>query len=242
MPSDGGAMIEATDLRFRWPGADHDCLAIDAFRVAAGSNVFLHGPSGSGKSTLLGLLAGVLLPSAGRVSLLGMAWAALSGSKRDARRADHVGYIFQQFNLLPYLSVLDNVLLPCRFSALRRDRAADASGSAAAAAARLLEQVGLQRGLWTRPAAQLSVGQQQRVAAARALIGRPEVVIADEPTSALDAALREGFMDLLLEQCRAAGSALVFVSHDERLAARFEHRLSLPEINRASVAVTQATA
>jgi putative ABC transport system ATP-binding protein len=235
-------MIEATDLRFRWPGADHDCIAIGTLCVAAGSNVFVHGPSGSGKSTLLGLLAGVLLPTAGRVSLLGMAWSALSGARRDAFRADHVGYIFQQFNLLPYLSVLDNVLLPCRFSALRRERAAGASGSAAAAAGRLLERVGLQRNLWTRAAAQISVGQQQRVAAARALIGRPDVVIADEPTSALDAALREDFMQLLLEQCRAAGSTLVFVSHDERLAARFEHRLSLPEINRASVAVAQATA
>jgi putative ABC transport system ATP-binding protein len=235
-------VIEVADLRFRWPGAQHDCIAIDALGVAAGSSVFLHGPSGSGKSTLLGLLAGVLLPSAGRVSLLGSAWAALSGSRRDAFRADHVGYIFQQFNLLPYLSVLDNVLLPCRFSALRRERAAAASHSAAAAAAQLLEQVALERSLWTRPAAQLSVGQQQRVAAARALIGRPDVVIADEPTSALDAALREGFMQLLLEQCRAAGSALVFVSHDERLAARFERQISLAEINRATGAPAQATA
>jgi putative ABC transport system ATP-binding protein len=233
-------VIDVADLRFRWPGAPRDCIAIDAFSVAAGSNVFLHGLSGSGKSTLLGLLAGVLLPSAGRVTLLGTAWAALSRSRRDAWRADHVGYIFQQFNLLPYLSVLDNVLLPCRFSALRRARAAGAAGSAAAAAAQLLEQVELQRELWLRPAAQLSVGQQQRVAAARALIGRPEVVIADEPTSALDAALRDGFMDLLLAQCRAAGSALVFVSHDERLAARFERQLSLAEINGASAVPQRA--
>ena len=145
-----------------------------------------------------------------------------------------MGYIFQQFNLLPYLHVLDNVTLPCRFSAVRRERAIQASGSPAAAAKQLLREVGLPEVLWHRLASQLSVGQQQRVAAARALIGRPEVVIADEPTSALDAALRDGFMDLLLGECRAAGSALVFVSHDERLAARFDARLSLADINRAA--------
>ncbi len=233
-------MIEVVDLRFRWPGAEHDCVAIEDFRVAAGSSLFLHGPSGGGKSTLLGLLAGVLLPQRGGVSLLGTPWAALSGARRDAFRADHVGYIFQQFNLLPYLSVLDNVLLPCRFSSSRRDRAGTGGGSPTAAAHQLLAQVGLDKALWTRPAAQLSVGQQQRVAAARALIGRPEVVIADEPTSALDAALRAGFMELLLGQCRASGSTLVFVSHDERLASRFEHQVSLNEINRAPTALEEA--
>ncbi len=177
----------------------------------------------------------MLLPRAGQVALLGTPWASLSGARRDAFRADHVGYIFQQFNLLPYLSVLDNVLLPCRFSALRRQRAAGMAGSAAASAAALLGRVGLSPALWDRPAAMLSVGQQQRVAAARALIGQPELVIADEPTSALDTALRDGFMDLLLQQCSAAGSALVFVSHDERLAARFDERLSLADINHAAL-------
>ncbi len=231
-------MIELDALRYRWPGAAHDCLAIDALRVDAGRTLFLHGPSGGGKSTLLGLLAGVLLPSAGTVSLLGTPWAALSGARRDAFRADHVGYIFQQFNLLPYLSVLDNVLLPCRFSALRRQRAAAAGGTPQAAAGALLQRVGLSDALWPRRAALLSVGQQQRVAAARALIGQPEVVIADEPTSALDSALRDSFMALLLQQCRDAGSALVFVSHDERLAALFDQSLSLPQINRATPELT----
>jgi putative ABC transport system ATP-binding protein len=226
-------VIELRDVRYAWPGAPTDCLAIDTLSVAAGRTLFLHGPSGGGKSTLLGLLAGVLLPSRGSVSLLGTCWSDLSGARRDAFRADHVGYIFQQFNLLPYLSVLDNVLLPCRFSALRRARATDDAGTPAASAQQLLQRVGLAPALWTRPAAQLSVGQQQRVAAARALIGRPEVLIADEPTSALDADRREGFMALLLEACRAAGSTLVFVSHDERLAARFDERLSLASVNRA---------
>ena len=223
-------MIAVDALRFRWPGAETDALDIAALAIEAGSAVFLHGPSGCGKSTLLGLLAGVLVPSGGRISLLGTDWAAMSGARRDAFRADHVGYIFQQFNLLPYLSVIDNVLLPCRFSALRAQRA----GAIVGAAESLLARVGLARPLWSRPAARLSVGQQQRVAAARALIGAPELVIADEPTSALDAPLRDGFMDLLLGECRTAGSTLVFVSHDERLASRFDRRLSLPEINHAA--------
>jgi putative ABC transport system ATP-binding protein len=227
-------VIGIEDLRFRWPGAAAECLHIDALSVDAGSTVFLYGPSGCGKSTLLGLLAGVLVPSSGRVSLLATAWSSMSGARRDAFRANHVGYIFQQFNLLPYLSVLDNVLLPCRFSASRAARAGASGEARHVAAESLLTHVGLAPALWPRPAALLSVGQQQRVAAARALIGAPELVIADEPTSALDAPLRDGFMDLLLRECRSAASTLVFVSHDERLAPRFDRQLSLASINRVA--------
>ena len=226
-------MLEIRDLRFAWPGSREDTLVLAGFSLAPGRRLFLHGPSGCGKSTLLGLMAGVLQASAGRVELLGQDWAALPGGRRDARRADHVGVIFQQFNLLPYLTVLDNVLLPCRFSALRAQRCTAGPG---AAARTLLQRVGLPEALWARRADALSVGQQQRVAAARALIGAPELVIADEPTSALDAALRDDFMALLMDACAAAGSTLVFVSHDERLAARFDSRLSLPALNRAAVA------
>jgi putative ABC transport system ATP-binding protein len=166
------------------------------------------------------------------VSLLSKPWAALPAGQRDARRADHVGVIFQQFNLLPYLTVLDNVLLPCRFSRLRASRC---TPGPEAAAQQLLQRVGLPAALWRRRADALSVGQQQRVAAARALLGSPELVIADEPTSALDAALRDDFMQLLLDACSTSGSTLVFVSHDERLAARFDERLSLPALNRAAL-------
>ena len=226
-------MLEIRDLHYAWPGAGSECLAIERLDIAAGRAVFLHGPSGCGKSTLLGLMAGVLVARRGQVSLLGQDWAKLPGGARDARRAEHVGVIFQQFNLLPYVSVLDNVLLPCRFSAARERRCV---GSAAAAAQALLERVALPAALWSRRADALSVGQQQRVAAARALIGRPELVIADEPTSALDAALRDDFMALLMGECHAGGSTLVFVSHDDRLAARFDERLSLPALNRAVAA------
>jgi putative ABC transport system ATP-binding protein len=227
-------VVEVAQLHYAWPGAPAEVLAIEHMALAAGSTTFLHGPSGCGKSTLLGLLAGVLLPGRGTVQLLGSDWAGMSGARRDAFRADHVGYIFQQFNLLPYLDLVDNVLLPCRFSALRAQRAVAQGGTARVAAESLLQRVGLDASLWPRRAAELSVGQQQRVAAARALVGAPEVVIADEPTSSLDAALRDDFMDLLLGACRAAGSTLVFVSHDQRLAARFDAQLSLPELNRAA--------
>jgi putative ABC transport system ATP-binding protein len=181
------------------------------------------------------LLAGVLSPQSGSVALLGQDWAALKAGQRDAFRADHVGVIFQQFNLLPYLSVLDNVTLPCRFSALRRSRC-QASGGPEAAAQKWLERMALPASLWARRADALSVGQQQRVAAARALMGQPELILADEPTSALDAALRDEFMDTLMQAARNAGSTLVCVSHDAQQAARFDVQWALPELNRAGVA------
>jgi putative ABC transport system ATP-binding protein len=220
-------------LRFAWPGMKAPCIDIEAFRITAGESVFLHGPSGCGKSTLLSLLAGVLVADEGRVTLLGHDWSQLSGAARDRCRVAHVGYIFQQFNLLPYLSVLDNVLLPCRFSQRRESQAAR-GGSSREQAENLLDQMGLDRHLWKRQAMQLSVGQQQRVAAARALIGQPEVVIADEPTSALDEDRREAFLDVLLTACLVNHSALVFVSHDQRIAQRFARHVLLPEINRAA--------
>ena len=227
------AVLAAEALRFTWPGVKTPCIDIEALRITAGESVFLHGPSGCGKSTLLSLLAGVLVADEGRVTLLGHDWSKLSGTQRDRARVAHVGYIFQQFNLLPYLSVLDNVLLPCRFSARRAAQAAR-NGSSRDEAEHLLDQMGLDRALWKRQALQLSVGQQQRVAAARALIGQPEVVIADEPTSALDEDRREAFLDVLLTACAVNHSALVFVSHDQRIAQRFARHVLLPEINRAA--------
>jgi putative ABC transport system ATP-binding protein len=208
-------VVDASDLRFRWPGAGADALVLPALTIAPAESIFLRGASGSGKSTLLGLLAGVLVPSAGSLKLLGQETKTLSGPARDRLRADHLGVIFQQFNLLPYLSVLDNVELALRFSPRRRAQAQ------AGDAGRLLGAMGLDAALWKRPAATLSVGQQQRVAAARALIGRPALILADEPTSALDDDARDAFLRLLKACCAEAGSALVFVSHDARLASHF---------------------
>ncbi|RZS53212.1 ABC transporter ATP-binding protein [Sphaerotilus mobilis] len=227
------ALVRLTEVRHGWPGQPRDVLDIATLELPAGQTAFVRGPSGCGKSTLLALLAGVQRARAGRVDLLGQDWAGLSASACDRRRADHIGIVFQQFNLLPYLSVLDNVLLPCRLSALRAQRAGADAARRERAALDLLDRVGLRGDLVTRRADRLSVGQQQRVAAARALIGAPELVLADEPTSALDEARRDAFMDLLLGACAEAGSTLVFVSHDARLAPRFDHVIDLPTLNRA---------
>lgn len=227
-------VVALSDLRFGWPRQTRPCLDIPALRVEAGETLFLHGPSGSGKSTLLSLIAGVLQAQAGQVRLLGTEWQTLPQRHRDRHRVDHVGYLFQQFNLLPYLSALDNVLLPCRFSRRRRDAALRQAATLSRAARRWLTDMDLDEATWQRPANTLSVGQQQRVAAARALIGQPELVIADEPTSALDEALRERFLDRLLAACRTAGSALILVSHDRRSAGRFDREISLSLLNRAA--------
>lgn len=228
-PPAAAPVLELRDLRFRWPGATRDLLRIDHFALAAGERVLLRGASGGGKSTLLALAAGVLVADAGRVALLGEDWRALGAGARDRRRADHIGVVFQQFNLLPYLSVLDNVRLAGSFSRTRR-------AQAVAGAEALLAALELDESLWRRPAHALSVGQQQRVAAARALYGRPALVIADEPTSALDEARRDAFMALLVRECSSAGSALLFVSHDARLASHFERVVDLPALNRAAAA------
>lgn len=222
-----GPVLAVQGLRHRWPGADQDLIDLPALRLAAGERLLLRGDSGSGKTTLLSLAAGVLPAAPGCVKLLGQDWADLSAGARDRRRADHIGYIFQRLNLLPYLSVIDNVLLPCRFSARRAARCGPGREAPRAEAEALLRRLDLEPALWARPAARLSVGQQQRVAAARALIGRPELVIADEPTSALDERRRDLFMDLLIGVCEAAQAALLFVSHDPRLAPHFPRVLDL---------------
>ena len=218
---------------FRWRPTLPPCLEIAEFRVAAGERVFLHGPSGSGKSSLLSLIGGVSLPERGQVRVLGTDLARLPGAARDRFRAEHLGFVFQLFNLIPYLSALDNIMLPCRFSARRRAAVEAAGGSVRDEARRLAKQLDLAPHLLDRSAAELSVGQQQRVAAARALIGRPQLVIADEPTSALDADRERAFLDLLLSECAATGAAVLLVSHDVRLADRFDRAVALPAINRA---------
>ena len=230
------AVVEIVDLRFRWSAASEFRLDIPSFAARAGERIFLYGSSGSGKSTLLGLLGGVLVPEQGRITLLGSELTRLRSSARDRFRADHIGFLFQQFNLVPYLSVIDNVLLPCRFSPRRAARASTAGGSPYDEARRLLTHLDLDESLHRREVTRLSVGQQQRVAAARALIGKPEIVIADEPTSALDAERQQAFLTLLARDCAAAGSTLLFVSHDRRLAAGFDRELSLPAIGQGTMA------
>jgi len=222
-------VVDLDDVRFSWHDAPPWVIDIQALRVSRGERVFLQGPSGSGKSTLLSLLAGVVTARAGTVHVLGRNLGALGGAERDRFRADHIGFIFQMFNLIPYLSVVENVALPCGFSQRRRARA---GGDIDAEAVRLLEHLDMGGAdLLRRQVTDLSVGQQQRVAAARALIGAPELVIADEPTSALDADRRQAFIDLLFRECERERSALIFVSHDASLASLFDRTLEFSRIN-----------
>ena len=206
-------------------------LDIPEFKISGGERLFIFGPSGSGKTTLLGLLAGVLRAQKGSVTVLGRDLTKMSNSERDFFRGSHVGYIFQQFNLIPYLTVLENIVLPCRLMRERRERLAGTT--AEREAGQLAARLGIEA-LLAAPVTNLSVGQQQRVAAARALIGRPEIVIADEPTSALDTDHRERFIELLFDSCRQQATTIIFVSHDRTLIPLFDRNVSLPEINRAA--------
>lgn len=232
------ALLDLDGVVFTWPGEASPVLHVDTLSVQAGERVFLHGPSGSGKSTLLNLVAGFLQPQQGTVSIDGTVVNRLSGHARDRFRGDHLGIVFQQFNLLPFLDVLGNVTLPCRFSRQRRLVAARTSGTPEAEASRLLEAMGLDPGALQRQSTmRLSVGQQQRVAVARALIGAPTLLLADEPTSALDSDTRDAFLQVLFDSLRETpDSALVFVSHDLSLAGQFDRHISLAQINRCGVA------
>ena len=224
--------IRLADVAFGY-GASPPVLALEEVIVAPGERVFIEGPSGSGKSTLLSLVGGVVAPSRGVVEVLGEEVSALPAAARDRFRAAHMGFVFQMFNLLPYLSVQDNVLLPCRFSEARAARAGDGRAALAEEAKRLLARLGLGEGFLQRSAASLSIGQQQRVAAARALIGRPALVIADEPTSALDADNRARFVQLLIDECAAVNATVLFASHDPANAALFDRHLSMRTMNAA---------
>ncbi|WP_102914878.1 ABC transporter ATP-binding protein [Phaeobacter inhibens] len=220
------AVLSLKDVNFSWPGADGFALGVAEFAVAAGETVLLLGESGSGKSTLLSLICGTVLPDRGQVRVAGADIASLSGSARDRFRAEQIGVIFQQFNLLPFGSVIDNILLPLRFAPKRRQRA----GAAVETARALCADLGLPSSLVHAKASSLSVGQQQRVAVARALIGQPPLILADEPTSALDANSQAAFLDLLFRQTAACEAALLMVSHDPRLAERFDRVVRMEDI------------
>lgn len=223
-------VVTMKNVQFSWPGRNAFAMTIADFSLQAREKVLLVGPSGNGKSTFLSLMCGVVSPRAGSIDVMGTDLAKLTSSARDRFRAEHFGIIFQMFNLLPYASVCDNVVLPLHFAANRKARAG-AGQTVEAEAARLLHSVGIEPEMMagTR-AANLSVGQQQRVAAARALIGSPEIVVADEPTSALDRNRQTQFLDLLFGEAASAGSAVIMVSHDETLAPRFDRVLNLNEI------------
>ncbi len=189
--------------------------------------MFLHGPSGCGKSTLLNLISGLLKPQSGDVKLLGKSLNLLNRSQKDAFRANNVGYVFQQFNLIPFLDVIENISLASHF-ATKKSRQLLIKQSH-----ELLNTLDIKEALWYKSVDQLSIGQQQRIAIARALINQPKILIADEPTSALDPANRSRFMSLLITLCAQHRMTLIFVSHDMTLSHHFDRVQALPSINAA---------
>lgn len=216
--------IKLHNLNYTFQGSSLPVLSIPAWQVARNERVFLQGESGSGKSTLLGLLAGLQLPSLGEVEILGARMSALGAGKRDRFRAKHLGVVFQQFNLIPYLSALENVLLAAQFGTLDRRGARQR-------AIELLESVNLPSSLHDRKAAALSIGQQQRVAIVRALINEPSLLLVDEPTSALDHNNRDAFLALLFDMLADMDCAMVFVSHDPTIGRLFDKHVRLAELN-----------
>ncbi len=224
------AAVDLVDLHFRWPNGP-EVLAIDRLSVLVGERVFIEGPSGSGKTTLLGIIGCVLRPTAGTIHLFSDDVTRLPNAARDRLRGEHIGFVFQLFNLVPYLSVLDNVVLPCAFAPARRARA-ERTGPIADQARGLLGRLGLTEEIIERRSVlELSIGQQQRVAVARALLGEPGLMICDEPTSALDADSRDQFIELVSAECARTSSSLLFVSHDRSLAGHFDRVVDLPLIN-----------
>ena len=199
-------------------------INIDQLDIESGERVFLYGPSGHGKSTLLNLTAGVLQANSGEVNVLGADLTKLSQSKRDNLRGEKIGYIFQIFNLIPYLTVKENIILPCLINKKRTNEDYNKQ------AEELIDSLGMREHI-NKKVTDLSIGQQQRVACARALIGNPQMIIADEPTSALDEKNTKEFMELIMREWEKRKFTLLFVSHDERLKSYFSRSISLPEIN-----------
>jgi len=220
--------IQLTDVHFSYPEApDNFILNINSWSVSAGEHVFIHGPSGGGKSTLLNLLSGMLTATSGKVNVLGERLGTMGARQRDRFRANHIGYIFQQFNLIPYIDAIDNIRLAYQFG--NNDR----QYSIADEIKSLLSAFHIPEIDWYKPVGQLSFGQQQRIAIARALINKPQVLIADEPTSSLDQNNRDNFMSALMTLVSKHNITLVFVSHDMSLANYFGRIDALSDINAA---------
>jgi len=223
-------MLEVANLKKGFVAPDgqrNEILDVAAFAVAAGEQVALRGESGSGKTTFLNIIAGIARADQGRVTIDGTMMTELSEPRRDRLRAEKLGYIFQTFNLLQGYTVLENVLLGMSFG----PRAADRDH-----ARECLDRVGLSARMQHYPR-QLSTGQQQRVAVARALANRPRLVLADEPTGNLDRAHARGALTLIREVCRENGAALLLVSHDETVLREFDRAHDFTTINRASGSV-----
>ena len=220
-------MIELRDLHFEYPGSRF-ALSVDGLDIASGETVAIVGPSGSGKTTLLNLIAGVALPGSGEVVVAGETLSKQGDSARRFFRIRQIGMVFQGFELLDYLNVLDNILLPLRIGGGLR-----VTPQACERAAALAEMVGIGDKLRRFPG-QLSQGERQRVAVSRALLLEPPLVLADEPTGNLDPSNKGLVLDLLLDYVADSGATLVTVTHDRELIPRFDRVLDISDLNQWS--------
>lgn len=233
--SSSNVLIEIRDLQFTYPSSqsrsNSPTLNIPEFSVLRGEQLFIHGPSGTGKTTLLEMLSGVLRPDQGSLKILGCDFARMPDRERDSFRAEHMGYVFQNFNLIPYLSVQENIELPLHLSQARKARLGTLDTQMVIRA--LCGNLGIAE-LLEKSVGELSVGQQQRVAVARALLGKPDLLLADEPTSALDHDHREKFLKLMFELSQLYGTTVVFVSHDRSIEKLFSRSLAFTLINQVN--------
>lgn len=219
-------IIQFSNIRFSYDKGQTLVLDIPNWQVCRGQHMFISGSSGSGKSTLLNLLSGINSPDSGELLMLGHSLTDMSTRELDKFRAKKVGVIFQQLNLIPYLSVMDNILLAAYF-ANKTEKSKILNKIQT-----LILQLNLCPSILTKQASELSVGQQQRVAIIRAMINEPEVLIADEPTSALDAQSKSAFLTLLFELVNTTNCTLLFVSHDNSLVSHFESVVTMSELNK----------
>ncbi len=199
-------------------------LGVSALRIGPGEKMAVTGPSGSGKTTLLNLLAGILVPSAGQIRVLKIEVSSLSAEDRQDFRALRMGLVFQEFELLEYLDVLDNVLLPWRVSPVLH-----LDGEVRARAAELLDNVGLADKLYRYPGS-LSQGERQRVAVCRALVTKPAIIFGDEPTGNLDSSNRDHVMEILFRYSADTKAPLIVVTHDHELIGRFDRAIDVREL------------
>ena len=213
-------------LRFYWSKNSDFKIYVPKLNIGQGEKVLLLGESGSGKTTLLSLICGFLSPISGDIYLNEKKINDLTASNRDQYRSDNIGIIFQQFNLLPYANVIDNILLPLHFSKVRANRTKNHRETAVS----LCESLRLPNTITNTNASNLSVGQQQRVAVARALIGNPSLIIADEPTSSLDTDAQNIFLELMFAQIENNNSTLLMVSHDTSLSNNFDRVININEV------------
>ena len=220
------SIVKIESLRFQWSKNNNFKIFVPKLEVSRGKKVLFLGESGSGKTTLLSLICGFLEPLSGSISINDKIISDLTSTNKDAYRSDNIGIIFQQFNLLPYANVIDNIILPLYFSKQRSKKVENKIN----AAMNLCDQLRLPESILNQKASNLSVGQQQRVAVARALIGSPSIIVADEPTSSLDTEAQELFLNLMFDQISKNSSTLLMVSHDKSLTNYFDQVIDINEI------------